>query len=387
MIKKSGLSKGLLWFARIATGLLFVFSGLIKANDPVGFAYKLEEYFQVFSLPFLNDYSVAIAVLLCSLEIILGTLLLLGIWKNRVALGLLILIIFFTFLTFYSAFFEVVTSCGCFGDAIPLSPWQSFGKDVILLALIVFIFIKRKQIQPVVEDRYTKNIITAGTTILSIGIGVYTYNFLPIIDFLPYKKGNNLPHLMEIPQGASLDEYETVYTLENKTTREIKEMSDKEYLNTEIWKDEDWQIIGDPKTTLIKKGYQAPIGDLIINDANGIDNTDIIIENPQYNFLVIAYDLNHTNLDALVKLSDLAKEAEAQYAIRSVVLTSSSNQLVENLSKELDLSIEFFFADPIPLKSMIRSNPGLILMKNGTVIDKWSYHLIPSFDRLSKKYF
>lgn len=386
-MKKTTIPSILLWIARIITGALFVFSGLIKANDPLGFSYKLEEYFQVFSLSFLNEFSVIIAVLLCSLEIILGSLLLLGIWKNKVMAGLLALIVFFTFLTFYSAFFEVVTSCGCFGDAIPLSPWQSFIKDLVLLVLIIFLFIQRRHIQPVVEDLYTKNIITAGITILSIGIGVYTYNFLPILDFLPYKKGNNLPELMQIPQGAALDEYVTQYTLKNKITGEVKEMSDKEYLKTEIWKDEDWEIIGEPKTTLLKKGYQAPISDLIINDANGLDNTEIIIENPQYNLIIVAYDLNHSNLNALVKLNNLAKEAEEGFKIRSVILTSSSSQLAESISQELQLSTEFFYADAIPLKSMVRSNPGLILMKNGTVINKWSYHLTPSFERLSKMYF
>jgi uncharacterized membrane protein YphA (DoxX/SURF4 family) len=386
-MKKTTIPSILLWIARIVTGALFVFSGLIKANDPLGFSYKLEEYFQVFSLNFLNEFAVIIAVLLCSLEIILGSLLLLGIWKNKVMAGLLALIVFFTFLTFYSAFFEVVTSCGCFGDAIPLSPWQSFIKDLVLLVLIIFLFIQRKHIQPVVEDLYTKNIVTAGIAIISIGIGVYTYNFLPILDFLPYKKGNNLPELMRIPQGAALDEYETQYTLKNKITGEIKEMSDKEYLKTEIWKDEDWEIIGEPKTTLLKKGYQAPISDLVINDANGLDNTDIIIENPQYNLIIIAYDLNHSNLNALVKLSNLAKEAEEEFKIRSVILTASSSQLAESTSQELQLSTEFFYADAIPLKSMVRSNPGLILMKNGTVINKWSYHLTPSFERLSKMYF
>lgn len=386
-MKKTTIPSILLWIARIVTGALFVFSGLIKANDPLGFSYKLEEYFQVFSLNFLNEFAVIIAVLLCSLEIILGSLLLLGIWKNKVMAGLLALIVFFTFLTFYSAFFEVVTSCGCFGDAIPLSPWQSFIKDLVLLVLIIFLFIQRKHIQPVVEDLYTKNIVTAGIAIISIGIGVYTYNFLPILDFLPYKKGNNLPELMRIPQGAALDEYETQYTLKNKITGEIKEMSDKEYLKTEIWKDEDWEIIGEPKTTLLKKGYQAPISDLVINDANGLDNTDIIIENPQYNLIIVAYDLNHSNLNALVKLNNLTKEAEEEFKIRSIILTSSSSQLAESTSQELQLSTEFFYADAIPLKSMVRSNPGLILMKNGTVINKWSYHLTPSFERLSKMYF
>lgn len=375
------------WIARIFTGVLFVFSGLIKANDPVGFSYKLEEYFQVFNLNFLNEYSVVIAVILCSVEIILGALLLLGIWKHKVMWGLLLLIVFFTFLTFYSAFFEVVTSCGCFGDAIPLTPWQSFGKDIVLLVLILFLFFNRKHIHSIISDAYTKNIVSAGIAIVSIGIGVYTYNFLPVLDFLPYKKGNHLPALMRIPPGATLDEYETQYQLKNKVTQEEKSLSDKEYLATAIWKDEDWEIVGEPKTTLIKRGYQAPINDLVINDANGTDYTDAVIENPDYNFIIVAYDLSHTHTNALKKLNTLANEMEEQFKVRSVILTSSSVSLADKLTTDLELNLEFLYADAIPLKSMVRTNPGLILMKEGTVIDKWSFHLIPSFERLSKKYF
>ena len=376
-----------LWIARVFTGVLFIFSGLIKANDPVGFSYKLEEYFQVFHTSFLNEYSVTIAILLCSIEIILGAFLLLGIWRKKVAWGLLIIIIFFTFLTFYSAFFEVVTSCGCFGDAIPLTPWQSFGKDIILLALILYLFYKTKEINPLIADAYTTNIVSAGIVIISIAFGIYTYSFLPILDFLPYKKGNNLPALMSIPEGARLDEYETTYTLKNKVSNEEKKLTDKQYLSTEIWKDETWEIIGDPKTTLLSKGYQAPISDLIISDENGIESTDVVIENSEYNFLIVAYDLNATNLSALKKLNDLANKMANEFMTRSVILTSSSHALAENLSDELELSTEFLYADAIPLKSIVRTNPGLVLMKNGTVIEKWSYHLIPSFERVSKKYF
>lgn len=377
----------LIWIARIFTGALFVFSGLIKANDPLGFSYKLEEYFQVFQMDFLNSYSVIIAILLCSIEIILGALLLIGVWKRQVMLGLLLLILFFTFLTFYSAFFEVVTSCGCFGDAIPLTPWQSFTKDLILLTLIIFLYINRNAIQPTIGDAYTKNIVTAGVAIISIGIGIYTFNFLPVLDFLPYKVGNNLPELMRIPPGAVLDEYETRYKLKNKLTNEEREMSDKEYLKTEIWKDENWEIIGDPQTNLIKKGYEAPISDLIISDENGIENTDLIIENPEYNLIIVAYDLSNTNPGALKKLNDLAEEVAKEFAIRTVILTSSSSQVAQTLSSDLDLKTEFFYADAVPLKSMVRANPGLLLMKNGTVIDKWSHHLTPSFEKLSDKYF
>ncbi|MGF1924792.1 MAG: MauE/DoxX family redox-associated membrane protein, partial [Bacteroidia bacterium] len=136
-------------FSRWFVGLLFIFSGLIKANDPLGFGYKLQEYFEVFHLTFLSGWATGIAILLCVLEIVLGALLLFGFWKNQVLKGLLALIVFFTFLTFVSAAFKVVTSCGCFGDAIPLTPWQSFGKDIVLLLFIVYLFIYREKIQPV----------------------------------------------------------------------------------------------------------------------------------------------------------------------------------------------------------------------------------------------
>src|SRR5690554_5627982 len=216
------MGKVIVLIARILTGIVFVFSGLIKANDPVGFSYKLQEYFHVLGLQFLNDSAVIIAVLICSLEVLLGGLLLLGFWRKWVAWGLLILILFFTFLTFYSAFFEVVTSCGCFGDAIPLTPWQSFIKDCILLLLIGVLFYYKDQIKPIIKDFYTQSILAICVVVISVGFGVYTYNFLPIIDFLPYKTGNNLPSLMTIPEGESIDEYETIYILKNKETNQTK---------------------------------------------------------------------------------------------------------------------------------------------------------------------
>src|ERR1700761_6015642 len=142
------MKNGLIWFCRIAVGLLFIFSGLIKINDPLGFSYKLEEYFEVFHITFLDGFAVSIAILLCALEIILGFGLLIGVRAKQVAWGLLLLIIFFAFLTFYSAWFKVVQTCGCFGDAIVLTPWQSFSKDMALLLLVLVIFFNRKKISP-----------------------------------------------------------------------------------------------------------------------------------------------------------------------------------------------------------------------------------------------
>lgn len=377
----------LLGFSRIVTGLLFIFSGLIKANDPIGFGYKLQEYFHVFGTGFLNDYATHIAVVICGLEILLGALLLLGFWSRTVAWGLLLLILFFTFLTFYSAFFEVVTSCGCFGDAIPLTPWQSFAKDLILLALIGIIFVNRKHISPVTSDKYTQNIVTVAVIVVSLGIGIYTVNFLPFIDFLPYKKGNYLPELMTLPEGAESDQYEIVYTLQHKTSGEQKKISDSVYISEEIWKDENWEIIGEPESRLIKKGYSIPIPDLLISDANGQDFTTQIIENPYYNIIVVTWDLNQANIDALGQINALLMNAAENYNIRSVLLTANSAQEAEGISDELRLLAEVFYADAVPLKSMVRANPGILLMQNGVVIDKWHYNTLPNFEALEEMYF
>ncbi len=373
-------------FSRFFVGFLFIFSGLIKANDPLGFGYKLQEYFEVFHLTFFNDYATAIAIFLCGLEIILGAALLLGLFVRQVIWGLLGLIVFFTFLTFYSAFFEVVTSCGCFGDAIPLTPWQSFGKDLILLAFILILFIYRAEIKSIVPLKI-QNFILAACILLSFGVGIYTYGNLPVIDFLPYKVGANVPELMKIPPGAPQDEYEIVYQLKNKQTGEVKKMTDKAYLKEEIWKDTNWEITGEPESKLLKKGFEPKIKDLKISNAAGEDLTSTVIEHSAYQFLIIAYDLDKTDLQAFKSLNELTAKAAQGFKISSLVLTASSIDQAEQLKKNLSINMPFFFADAIPLKSMVRANPGIILIKNGIIIDKWHYQNMPAYEDLVKKYF
>ncbi|MBC7399675.1 MAG: DoxX family protein, partial [Mucilaginibacter sp.] len=235
------MKSGLIWFCRIIVGLLFIFSGLIKANDPLGFSYKLEEYFEVFHITFLNSAALGFAILLCALEIILGFALLIGVRKKLVAQGLLLIIIFFSFLTFYSAFFKVVQTCGCFGDAIPLTPWQSFSKDLILLLLIIVLFKNQDKITPLFTYKTGKRLLLASIAV-SVGFGFFTYSFSPVVDFLPYKIGANIPDEMKTPPGAMPDEFELTYNLKNKKSGEAKTMTDKEYIQSGIWKDTNWQV-------------------------------------------------------------------------------------------------------------------------------------------------
>ncbi|CAM3618925.1 BT_3928 family protein [Sphingobacterium prati] len=368
----------LLGFCRIFTGLLFIFSGFIKANDPTGFGYKLQEYFEVFHLTTFNEYATAIAVVICGFEILLGALLLFGVYANLVAWGLLLLILFFTFLTFYSAFFEVVTSCGCFGDAIPLTPWQSFSKDLVLLALILIIFFNRKQIRSIIKGSGNQFVVTLVTAIVSLGIGIYTVNYLPFIDFLPYKIGNNLPSLMVLPEGKQGDVFEQLYTMKNKKTGETKKVNDKVYMADKLWEDESWEIIGEPESKLIKKGYDIPIPDLLITDADGTDHTQEIIANPYYNIIIVAKDLSSTNINAIQKINQTVTQMTKDYnGLRVVLLTASASKDAQYLSDKMQLIAEIYYADLIPLKSMVRANPGVILLKGGNVMGKWHYNNFP----------
>src|SRR5690606_23399869 len=196
--------KILVALARIIVGVLFIFSGFIKLNDPIGFAFKLEEYFSpsVLNLEFLAPFALVLAVALVIIELVLGVMLLIGYLPKFTTWALLLMIIFFTFLTFYSAYFNMLTDCGCFGDAIPLTPWQSFYKDVILFILILLLFFKREYITPLFARASHKWIVFV-SFILCLGFGYHVLMHLPMMDFRAYKVGNNIEEKMSVPAGAA----------------------------------------------------------------------------------------------------------------------------------------------------------------------------------------
>jgi len=379
------MKNGLVWFCRIAVGLLFIFSGLIKANDPLGFSYKLEEYFEVFHTTWLNGFALSLSILLCALEMILGFALLVGTRAVKVVWGLLLLIIFFGFLTFYSAYFKVVQTCGCFGDAIPLTPWQSFIKDMVLLLLVLVLFVNRKSIKPLTNAK-TGDKLLIGATIVSIGFGLYTYNFLPVVDFLPYKVGANILQEMKTPPGAVPDEFEVTYILKNKKTKESKTMSDKEYIKSGIWKDTNWEVQGNPESRLVKKGFEPKIRDLNIQDAQGNNYNEELLSSPFYSLVIVAWNLEDTNPDAVNRINALAINLTQNYNTRTIFLTSNAPDNAQKFAKDHKLVSELFYADGVPLKTMVRSNPGIILLKNGTVINKWHFHNMLKYEYIVKNY-
>ncbi|MCE3280454.1 MAG: DoxX family protein [Bacteroidetes bacterium] len=361
--------------SRLLVGLLFIFSGFIKANDTLGFSYKLVEYFEVFKIHFLVPLALPFAIIICILEIILGFMLLMGARVKLTLWLLLLTIVFFTFLTFYSAYFDVVKECGCFGDFLHLTPWQSFTKDVILLVLIILLFIGREYIQPIFNEKL-ENALLIIVLIATVAFPLYTYSYLPVIDFRAYAIGKNIP---EQTKGVP-DELKYYYKLKDKKTGEIKEV-DK-------WP-ENWDQIYDyvdSRTEVIKKGIDPKIKDFSIVAADGGDYTQDIIENPDYNFLLIAYDLEKTNKDVFGKINDFAALCKND-SVTFVALTSSTPDVIEKLKKETNTDIMFYTTDGTVLKTMIRSNPGLMMLKGGTVIDMWHYNSFPSYSDVKEKYF
>ena len=361
--------------ARVLVGVLFIFSGFIKANDTLGFSYKLVEYFEIFGTHFLIPAAEFLATFICIFEILLGFTLLMGARRKLTLWLLLLMIIFFTFLTFYSAYFNKVQECGCFGDFLHLTPWTSFTKDLVLLVLIIILFIGKEYINPIFGPKLENAlliIILAATTFFPI----YTYNYLPVLDFRAYAIGKNIP---EQTKGIP-DEVKFYYTLKDKKTGEVKEF--------DHWPD-NWDSLYDyvsPRTEILKKGVDPKIKDFSISDINGSDYTQDIIENPNYNFLLICYDLDKTNKDVFGKINDFAALCK-QDSVTFVVLTASTKETIEKFKQEAKTNADFYNSDGTVLKTMIRANPGLMMLKGGTVINMWHYHSFPSYNDLKEKYF
>ncbi|QMU29848.1 BT_3928 family protein [Adhaeribacter radiodurans] len=352
-------------------GGLFIFSGLIKINDPVGTAIKLEEYFDVFAADFASfflffkPYALYFSIFLSALEIILGVALLLR-WRLRPILrGLLVLIIFFTFLTFYSAYFNKVTDCGCFGDAIKLTPWQSFSKDIVLLILIIILLATRRYL-PETKTARVAGALVALTAIFSFGIGIYAYNHEPFIDFRAYKVGNNIPALMK---PSSPLRYKYIMAKNG----EEKEFAD--YPTDSTWK------------------FKQMIA---INPEDGPKITDFNVWNDQGDFtqeifngnklLILVQDVTKANTKSFAEINKLIAAAEkSNKNIKPIILTASSSQDFDVFRHETNISAPYYYGDATVLKTMMRANPGIMLLKNGQVAGKWHYNDTPDIQTVDQK--
>ena len=348
----------------VIVGVLFILSGLVKAVDPLGFSYKLEEYNAVAGLSALDFTSLFLAISLCALEILIGFSLLLR-WKVSFWSSiLLILIVFFTFLTGASAIFGVVKDCGCFGDALKLTPTESFIKDLILLVLSLIIYAQRLYLFPLFKEALANRLVLTLGALASLSISYIGINHLPIIDYRAYKIGNSL---IEKMQDGIPEEVESKFIYKEKSSSKEQTFSTEDILNLDYDK---WEFV-DVKHTIIKEGKSASISDFMILDPFGADRTIEILQEDKYQIWVISYSMNNANKDAFKGIASLANELQG---ISFLGLTNGSPEENENFRHDIQAAFPFFSADQTALKTMIRSNPGIMLIKNGKVLEKWHYN-------------
>ena len=361
------------WFL---LGALFIFSGLIKLNDPVGTALKLEEYFDVFAgdLPALDGLfhslgssSRLLSILITSLEVILGAALLLRWYLRQTLWVLLALLVFFTFLTFYSAALNKVTDCGCFGDFIKLTPWTSFAKDLFLLLLWLIVFSNQRFLRHSFV-RGTAGIMTMTfVTAIAIGIGVRALGHLPYFDFLPYKVGNNIGQLMKPAQPARYN-----YTFERNGETKVF----NEFPTDTTWKYKSMQTLNSKESTPV-------ITDFGVSDENGNSYTQELLKGNK--LVLIVQNTNKADRDRFAEINKLLNSVgKSRKNITAITITSTSPGKFDTFRHEMNIATPYYFADATVLKSMIRSNPGLIVLHDGVVRAKYHYHDIPELFEVEK---
>jgi uncharacterized membrane protein YphA (DoxX/SURF4 family) len=402
-------------------------SGLIKANDSLGFSYKLIEYFEpgVLNMEFLIPVALPLAIFISVFEIVLGFMVLFG---TKMKLGswlLLLMILFFTWLTFYSAYFDKVTECGCFGDAIKLTPWESFTKDIVLLVFILFIFIRRKTIeintmrqsqvilpisallislfsilmldwpwvifffifvcinalfaQHFLKGKLKEIGVIGASKVFSFALVVYTLMYLPIRDFRPYAVGKSITEGMKSAEemGLKAPKYATDFKLKNKVSGEEKIFSSVEYSANKLYTD--WDFVESLDNSYkVEDGYEPPIHDFILQNTIGEDLTTQIL-NEEKVLALVCYDLEQANLDAILLFEEQKASLEAQ-GVKCYIFTASVEAEMEKVKSETGTTVPFISADGITLKTIVRSNPGFVSIGRGVVKDKWAYRSAKSSD-------
>lgn len=375
--------KHLTHLIRFLVGALFIFSGLVKLNDPMGLSFKLHDYFapDVLNMEWLNPFTLQLALFVIILEVLLGVALLLGYQKKGTLLLLSGMIVFFTFLTFYSAYFNKVTDCGCFGDAIPLTPWQSFYKDVILSLAILILWLGQRHIQRLSQKRWIEGTLLLCLVACSL-LANSVLQHLPFKDFRPYAVGKSIKEGMMSAEERGLDptEYGTIYTLKNDQTGELQVVDSKAYIEDEWWKRSEW-VIQDELTEqkLIKKGYEPPIHDFefMIDDE---DRTEAYLSAPSVLFIV-SRKLETANADALGAIGELALECAAN-GIQVIAGSASSEETIAEYRSNHQWGFPVAMMDETTLKTVVRSNPGVLLLQEGKVVGKWAHVDLPDVDEL-----
>ena len=361
---------------RIIVGIVFICSGFVKGIDPLGSDYKFTDYFNAFGMGWMNATTLFFSFALSLAEFLIGTALLFNLWVSRMAWGSLLFMAFFTPLTLVLALTNPVSDCGCFGDAMILTNWQTFWKNIILFLLAIMIFVYRKEYKSSLSLMGQFSFLTlAGAGMLCLSI--YCYRHLPVLDFRPYAVGKNITEGMRLPEGAKPDQYEVTLKYKNKQTGEIRSFTEENY----PWQDTlNWEYESSSER-LVKKGYITPIHDLVIEHPTLGNITEEILEDDNHTILAVAYNLNQSDTQYQPAINRLAEYARKK-GIRFYGLTSSTERDIEAYKKRNHVPYEFCTADEIQLKTMIRSNPGVIILREGTILDKWAGKDVPDVKEL-----
>jgi uncharacterized membrane protein YphA (DoxX/SURF4 family) len=361
---------------RFVLAVVFIFSGFVKAIDPLGTQYKIQDYLDAFgwtdvfpeSIPFIA------AALLGMLEFCLGVYLFFGIRRIIAPRAVVAVMAIMTPLTFWLALDNPVSDCGCFGDAVVLTNWETFGKNVVLLAMSLVVLKWRKRIFPLATTRFDWLIALYGFLYIFC-MTIYCYRHLPIFDFRPYYVGADIRQGMEIPEGKEPTEFETRFVLQ-------KDGVEKEF-TLENYPDSTWTFV-DSRTVVKKKGYEPPIHDFsMIRYEDGEDITEQVLADERYTFLLVAHQLEQAS-DSRIDLINELYDYCLEYGYAFYCLTSSSDEDILKWQEDTGAEYPFCLMDNITLKTMVRSNPGLILLKKGVVIHKWNVVDFPDEYQLSR---
>ncbi len=364
---------------RILTGSVFIYSGFVKGIDPLGSTYKFTDYFHAFHMSWMTGSALFLSFLLSLSEFIIGVCLFLNIKTRWAAWGAFLFMAVFTPLTLILAIKNPVSDCGCFGDALVLSNWETFWKNIILLLMTLVIFYNKQKFKSWF-NLLEQTLLIGCTLIFILCIEFYSYRHLPLLDFRPYAIGRNISEEMTIPEGASPDEYEITLKYRNKNTGEIKEFTEQNY----PWQDTvNWEYASSSEK-LIREGYKAPIHDFVIEHPSDGDITQDVLQDKDYTFLAVYYNIGKANPEQQEKLNRLAAYAQEK-GYRFYGLTASLNEDIRKYTETHQVPYDFCSTDEIQLKTMIRSNPGLVLLREGTILNKWSHRDLPEPEDFKNK--
>jgi len=371
--------KVFLTLSRWIFGLVFIFSGFVKGIDPWGLEYKLVDYLHAMGLDWFTFLAPVGSYILPFAEFLIGAGMLLCVRIRLTSLLGLIFMAFFTPLTLYVALRNPVTDCGCFGDALVLSNWETFYKNIFLSTLATLVYIRRNTVEPFMLEKWRYYRITL-ISCLYFGLVIWSYRHDPIFDFRPFKAGVNIPQGMKVPAGAQPDVYKNTFFYRNKQTNAVQKFTDTDY----PWQDTlNWKFESMGKSVLVKKGYTPPIHDFQIRTAPGDDVTNFFFSDDKPTFFLVASDLTKSSLKKQGLINGLAVWARFS-GYKFVCLTSTIGQRLEDFKAAANPAYEFLFGDEVTLKTIVRANPGLLYLRNGTILRKWHYNDIPSVEEMTR---